>query len=260
MGSMLDNMSVVKHGFRRGVRIVVRGKEWRSAVLPILSVFLLLYILVFSFYILQAEKKRVLQRYYVRLEVLDGASDQKVQEFHAALQKLPFLNSVLYATRENIFERERQHHPDLIAFLEEFKIENPFTDTFSVRLRSLQYHTSLRRFLEEERWHLVIDMRSFSQALEDREEIHAFLNVLSSIETFLMVSVAIAVLTIFSLIIPVTRSLARDDPSFLRMSLEQRTLQTGFVFLSGMIGSLFIGGFVFLVFWTLFPSLRPGVF
>jgi len=113
----------------------------------------------------------------LHLEVIEEARDAAIQEFYVALTEFPAVERVEYVTKEQAYERTRLTNPDLVAFLEEFSLLNPFPDTFSVTLNSLDDYDAFAQFLQEERWSGVIDPSFLSNVTDQEQQVRELLGL-----------------------------------------------------------------------------------
>lgn len=102
------------------------------------------------------------------VELLRSASDQKKQELSTTLRTFPTVEDVQYLTQEQLYEATRESNPDLVNFLEKFKLENPFQDSLVITPRSLKGYHSIMGVLRQEQWRSVVDPSSFPRTVLQR--------------------------------------------------------------------------------------------
>jgi cell division protein FtsX len=141
--------------------------------------------------------QNVRQHAAVDLEIRSKATPQEIQDAYATLLNLPSVAHVTYFTQEQAYERERKEHPELVAFLEEFKLTNPFPETFVVTLHSATEIQGLIALMRNERWQQIVDTTSLSSLAGQEEELQDLLRMST---TGLALALGFFVLTGFLLI------------------------------------------------------------
>lgn len=146
----------------------------------------------------------------VRIEVAATAEDQQVQEFYAAVRSQPFVDRVMLVSSEQAYEQQRQRDPDLIAFFETYGLENPFPDTFSVTLSSVDAYDALVEFVRQPRWQGVLTSSFLSAASKQENDMRVFLHAAEGVGTvaWALLILALAVLC-FAIVEWVTRATLR---------------------------------------------------
>ncbi len=217
----MDSSLSVKRALRRGLLLLSRQKKW-GTTLALLSAVLLLTQMLVMFYLGVVSVDTLLSSQAgVRLEVISNAQDQDIQTFFAAAQSESTVSHVAYITKADALEQQRVRDPDLVSFLEQYKLENPFPDSFTVTLKSLDSYDSFRTFIEQDRWRTVINP-SFLTAVTDQEhQIRQLLQVTNAMRSVsaLFVFAACAVL-LFLVLELISRSVrAHEDELFVETML-----------------------------------------
>ena len=205
--------TVVKRGIIRGVRTLWRERQWMTALGAIFGVFLLVQLLLIILTGLQGVQTLLQYRTDLRLEIRKEASVQDVQVFLVELQSLPYVQETTYITKEKALEKTRQSDPELISFLEEFNIQNPFADNIGVTLATLDHYEDFSSFVEQPRWRNVVDPTFLSKITDQEKQIYTLLNITHAVRSL---TIAILCITIIALIFIVTelvrrRAMARSD-------------------------------------------------
>lgn len=102
------------------------------------------------------------------VELLRSAPDQKKQELSTTLRTFPIVEDVQYLTQEQLYEATRESNPDLVNFLEKFKLENPFQDSLVITPRSLRGYHLITGILSQEQWRSVVDPSSLPRTVLQR--------------------------------------------------------------------------------------------
>jgi len=156
-------------GMRRGVLSLLRERDWLTAFGALIGVFLLLQLMIFALLGTEGIQNILESKTSLTLEILDDAPDQDLQQFLNTLQQQPYIQKLAYITKEQAYAQMKQQDPELILFLEEFALDNPFPETVAVTLHTLQSYESLTGFIKEDRWRNIIDP-AFLSATTDQEE------------------------------------------------------------------------------------------
>lgn len=168
---------VVKRGIRRGITTLLREREWGSALGALFGVFLLVQLLLTTLVGAQGIQSLLRERTDVRLEVRQSAEKQDVLTFFSVLQQKEYIEDTAYITKEQAYERARTHDPELIAFIEEFGMGNPFPDTIGITLHSLDDYALFRSFIEQPEWNAVVDPSFLSEVTNQEKQIGELLRV-----------------------------------------------------------------------------------
>ncbi len=169
--SVLPGLLVVKRGIRRGLLTLRREREYLATLAALSAVAFLAQVLVVGGIGVQGVERLLQSRLDLRLQVVDGAEDRKVQEFLIALRDQPFVQKISYVTREQAYEQEKQTNPELTAFLEQFQIKNPFPDTIAVSLNSLSQYAAFEAFAKGSAWAGVVDPGFLTQTTGQEQEV-----------------------------------------------------------------------------------------
>jgi cell division transport system permease protein len=154
-----------------------RERGWWTTVGALFGVMLLGQLLFLASIGVEAMHRLLQTQLDLRLQVQEMATDQDVQEFIVALRELPYVQRVEYVTREQAYARERQRNPELVNFLEEFKIQNPFPDTIAVTLHSLKDYDAFAAFTRQPEWARVADPAFLSQATDQERDVRQLLRL-----------------------------------------------------------------------------------
>ncbi len=212
----MDLQRSLKRGITRGVRLVMREK-WGMTFFALLSVVLLLQFLVASLLGVRGVTTLLTTRGDLQLEVVAGAADRDVQELYAALRELPFVDSVTFVSQEQAFENERTRDPGLVAFLEKYKMQNPFPDTFSLTLVSLQFYDSLRTFVEQPQWKSVVHPSFLSSVTDQEQRVRSLLKVTRAVGAISGLFLLLSGIALTLVIIELVRRRAQRRSSELRL-------------------------------------------
>ena len=154
-----------------------RERGWGTSVWALVGVTLLVQIFLVLCLGVQGVDQLLRTRTDLRLQVQEKVTDRQVQEFVAAAQQSPGVSAVEYITREQAYERERKSNPDLVSFLEQFKIDNPFPDTIAVTMDDLGSYDTFATFAKQPQWQGVIDPAFLSQATGQESELRRMLRL-----------------------------------------------------------------------------------
>ena len=194
-----DTPMVVKRGIRRGITTLVREREWGTALGALFGVFLLVQLLLVILVGAQGVQSLLRTRTDVRLEVRQEAPEQDVHNFFAVLQQQSYIEDAAYITKEQAYERARTHDSELVAFIEEFGMGNPFPDTIGITLQSLDDYSQFRQFVEQREWHAVVDPSFLSEVTDQEKQIYELLRFTKAgrdLTTIILVVVAAVLLFI----------------------------------------------------------------
>ena len=172
--------------FRFSVRDLARDTALTPWIALLTVSLLLLYVLIGSVIVLQREEMALSSQSTVRLAIADGASRQGVGEFFAILTRQSFAEDTAYITKQQAMERARIRDPELVQFLEENNLGNPFVETIAVTITSAIAYEALSAFLKEPQWSTVLDETTIPSITAQQEALWSALlqtqrNVLASL-------------------------------------------------------------------------------
>lgn len=142
--------AVYRRSVQRGWSFLMRARGWKLSACGVAASLLLLQLLLVTFAGLRLAESSAFERGAVHLEVESGTIDQRVQELYANLRSLPSVFDVTFMTSEQVLIEEQARDASLFGFLEQYGMENPFTDIFVVVPRNGRAYEELRRFVEQE--------------------------------------------------------------------------------------------------------------
>ncbi len=160
---------------RTGYSHMLRERNILATWSALTGIFLLLQISVLVFLGMAGTEAFLKSRTNLHLELRDTASDQEVQTFLSAVQSLPYVEQITYITKEQAYAKMKEQDPELIAFIEELQLENPFPETAAVTLSRLDQYENFAGFLREERWHRVVDPSFLSQKTNQEAYVYELL-------------------------------------------------------------------------------------
>lgn len=203
----------VRRGLLRGILTLRREGQWATALGALFGVLLLVQILGLLLLGLQGMQTILRHRTDLRLELRDTASDRSIQEFYSALTAEPFVEQALLVTKEKAYEKMRTTEPDLIAFLEEFHLENPFADTIAVTLKNLDDYRTFAGFVENERWQEIVNPTFLTEVTNQEKQVYALLNITQAGRALTGIILGITAAALVFIVTELTRrrALARSD-------------------------------------------------
>ena len=194
MAAPMASSTSVRRGLFRGILLLRREKTWGST-LTLLTLVLMQMLVVFSLGV-QGVNQLLSSQTSVRLEAIAGARAADVQDFFAAVYANKDVSNVQFITKEQAYNEERKRDPDLVAFLDQYKLDNPFPDTFVVTLASLDLYDDFRQFVEQDRWKAIINPSFLSSVTGQEQEVRTLISVTQAIRSvsFVFIGVALAIL------------------------------------------------------------------
>ncbi len=235
-----------------------------TALGALLGVFILVQLLILVLTGLEGMQSVLKSRTDLRLEIHAGAADTEIQEFYSALAELPFVRETVYITKEKAYQETRTTDPELIAFLEEFTIKNPFNDTIGITLASLEDYDRFSSFVQQERWNAVVNPTFLSQITDQEKQVYALLAVTRAGRslTMLILLISGASLVFITTELIRRRALNRADEVLIERLVGASSLSITVPFITEAVlllltavafSALFLAGFIVLL-----PTLVPG--
>lgn len=259
---------LLKRGCIRGLKNVVREDGWAGSVGSLFGVLLLGQVLLLLVFSAHVGVQFLREQTDLRLEILDSASDDHIQDLVQNVRSLPYVEEVLYVTREQAFERQRERDPQLIAFLEKFGIANPFPETLGVRLKSIADYPRFLQFLQQPVFAQTIDPQFLSQTTDQERQLYQLVGIVSSARTFLIAVVILFVLVLLFVIAELIRrrAMLRRDEVFVEQLVGAPAIFTALPFaveialllLVSLVLSLLFAAAAIAVAPAVLPSLAAG--
>lgn len=217
-----------KRGCLRGLKNVVREDGWAGSVGSLFGVLLLGQVLLLLVFSAHVGVQFLREQTDLRLEISDTASDDHIQDLVQNVRSLPYVDEVLYVTREQAYERQRQRDPQLVAFLEKFGIGNPFPETLGVRLKSIADYGRFMVFLQQPAFAQTIDPKFLSQTTDQEQQLHQMVQIVSSARVFLTLVVALFVIVLLFIVVELLRrrAMLRRDEIFVEQLVGAPALFT----------------------------------
>src|SRR3989338_8603751 len=125
-----------------------------------------------------------------------------------ALQDLPYVAKAAFMTREQAYDRARRADPELIGFLEEYGLSNPFPDAVTVTMTSLEHYRELLHVLEDPQWQRVVDPSFLSDATAEQDYVEALLTLTKGIRSLVLFVLGIGTVTLLFVVVNLTRTRA----------------------------------------------------
>lgn len=202
-----------RRGILRGLLTVKRERQWSTALGALFGVLLLVQLLALMLLGLQGIETLLRHRTDLRLEIQEGASDRSIRDFYSALSAEPYVEKASLITKTKAYEEMRTSDPQLIAFLEEFKLQNPFNDTISINLNNLDDYGSFSKFIEDQRWKDVVNPAFLSQVSGQEKQVYALISVTQTAGALMGLILAVTAGALVFIVTELTRrrALARSD-------------------------------------------------
>ncbi len=205
---------LIKRGIRRGLATLIRERQYGVALLSLFGVLLLSQMLLLVLLGIQTLSGTLQSQLDLRLALRSGAAEQSVHNFIGALRAQPDVEEVTFVTKEQAYERERVQNPDLVSFLEKFSIKNPFPDTITVRLTSLERYNAFAAFVRQPAWKDTVDAGFLSQAATQQQSAHRMIGFVETARTLTLGFLAVLFFVLLFTVVELLRRRAierRDE-------------------------------------------------
>lgn len=195
----------LKRGITRGIVNVVREPGWGTALGSLFGVLFLGQVLLLLVFGVQGGLRLLEEQTDLRLQILDSATDSQIQDLFQNIRALPSVADVVYITREQAYERQKQRDPELVTFLEKFGIENPFPETIGVRLKHLTDFSGFVQFLRQPVFTKVVNPEFLSRTTDQQEQAYRLIEAVRSGEYILFFVVILLLVAILFVVIELVR-------------------------------------------------------
>lgn len=206
----------LKRGLRRGVHQLSRARDWKTTVLLLAAVMTLTQLFIVFLLGVSGAGNVLTAQAGIHLEVLPTAQESDIQALYAELTAQPYVRDVTFITGREAYERQKAVDPDLIAFLEEYDLDNPFPDTFAVSLRSLDDYEEFAAFAQGDRWRAIVNPSFLSAPHNSEREVRSLLQVTGGMRTLSVVLIVASILILFFVVLEwVSRNAVRREQELL---------------------------------------------
>lgn len=249
----------------RGARLLFHDPGLPMSVAVFTALLLLLQLLATVLLAAQSVHMLLLSRAGLQVEVRAEATQQDIQEFYAAVQGAPSVEEAAFVSSEQAYERQRTQDPELIAFIEQYGLDNPFPDTFSITLHSVADYADFLAFIESDRWSGVIEPSILSTVAEQERDMRHVLEITAGIRTAVIVLLSMAGIALLFLVVAFIRQRTVNRRKELELErllgASRSAVMVPFItetsillFFALALSSIIIGIFLF---WL--PSLAPAL-
>jgi cell division protein FtsX len=261
---VLNTATVIGH-LRHARRQILRDRGWGTTLAFLVCLMLLTQILFLFLLSVRAVGHLLTDSAAIQLEVLPTAGEADIQQLYAALKVHPAVRSVTFQSKQQVYEQQKELHPDDIAFLEEYDFSNPFPDIFSVTLTSLDAYDQFAGDIRSDRWKSVVDPSFLASASDHEQEIRTLLQVTDGVHTlslfFMVIAMAVLCCAVFEWAKRTADS--RGHELLLRHLLGGSPVQVLLPFTAEisalLIASALIGGLLVAVCVFLLPLILPAL-
>lgn len=202
--------AAVQRSIARGWQYVWAQRGWHGAAAGVVASVVLLQLILVTLSGVRIVERSVVERGIVRVDLLESAPDQRVQELYAALRASPGIRDAVYVPRERAFEDERHRDAALAAFLERYEIDNPFPNAFEVTVAERVGYETVRAIVQEDRWRDVIDPSSLEDVIDQEIAVADVMAALAAAHAGVLLLVLLAASVAAILSIHVLHSIAVD--------------------------------------------------
>lgn len=264
MLSSANTSSSLRRGIRRSLQQISRDRSWGATLLLLTGLMILTQLFLVFLLGVDGVGKLLTARAGIQLEVLPSAREQDIQELYAALRANPLVENVVYVPSDQAYEQQKASDPDLVAFLEEYKLENPFPDTFSVTLKSLDAYDSFAQEVQQDRWRAVVNPSFLTAATSRETQTKALLEVTEGLRTLSIAFIVVALIVLFAVVLEwVSRNAARREQELVLEHLLGAPAMTVLLpFASEMtfllVAGALLGTAIMGIFLVLLPVFMPA--
>ncbi len=184
MSVQAPTSTLIRNGWRQALASLKHGRGWSGTLGAFTVTLLLLQCLLLFAFSVRGINQNLLERAGLHLEVLSTARDQEIQEFYAVLKDHPSVQHVDYVPKEKAYEQEKLADPELVSFLEQYKLNNPFPDSFLVTLRGSDDYAALLATVQQEKYRAVLDPSSLTSVSEQERDLQGILRMTQAFQAF----------------------------------------------------------------------------
>lgn len=219
-------------GTQRGMRMLLRERPWLTTLLLFTCVCTLLQLLVLGVGASRTGTDLLSRAASVRLEIVPGVSQNTIQSFFLAVGEQSGVEDAQYVTREQAYQQQRQTNPDLIAFLDRYKLENPFPDAVIVQLTSAEGYDQFKRFVLQDQWKSVVRPESLPDFTGGEERARDLLHLTDIVRmatgVFLTVSLLLLIAVLMQSVVAALQAHRKDIDLLTALGSDSLTIALPF--------------------------------
>lgn len=190
--------------------MMVRGRQWGVTCVALLVICTLIELLIAGLFGVGGVRAVLVRRAEIQIQVAADTPDSRIQQLYAGLRSLSFVGGVTYVPKEQVLERERRTHPDLVAFTEKANLRNPFPSVFSIALTSLRHDRDLEAFLSQPQWKDVVQPTYLSAMRDQEGQMGGALQTTDTVSTFLWALLGCAIVILSVVMVALVRRRAEQ--------------------------------------------------
>lgn len=239
----------IVRALKRGALSIFREEGWGTAIGSLFGLVLLLQIVIFLSIGVQGGLDLLRERTDLRLQIRATATDAQIQDLIQNVRQLPYIDDVVYITREQAYERAQKRDPTLVDFLIKFNIDNPFPDTLGVRLNRLQDFRLFLDFLRQPVFSAVVDPTFLTDTTGQQEQVDQMIAAVSSARMILTFVIGFTSLVLLFVVVELIRrrALTKRQELFVQQLVGASRSDILLPFMVEMAVLLFIALFASLV-------------
>lgn len=255
----------IVRALKRGALSIFREEGWGTAIGSLFGLLLLLQVIVLLSVGVQGGLQLLRERTDLRLQIRPVATDAQIQDLIQNIRNLPYVEDVVYITREQAYERAKKRDPTLVDFLVKFGIDNPFPDTLGVRLRRLQDFRVFLDFLRQPVFSSTVDPKFLTDTTDQQEQVDQMLELVASTRTILVFVIGFACLVLLFVVVELIRrrALMKRQELFVEQLVGASRadillpfmVEMAVLLLIALVASLVVSGVLLLVLPWLLPIL-----
>lgn len=177
MSGRVSSSLQFQRGIHRGLRTLAREGRVFSSILTVAALLLLLGLLLLTFLGIQMGSNVLRSHSTLRLEVERTASAEQTQDLFRTVEDSPGVIKAELTTKDQAYQTIRERDPSLVSFIDTFGLKNPFPDTITVTLASVDDYASLLQLLQEPRWQGIVATEFLARAASQQEQLTEVLHV-----------------------------------------------------------------------------------
>jgi cell division transport system permease protein len=195
----------LKRSAKRGIVGIFRDPGFTTTLGSLFGVLLLGQISIVLAFGVQGGLILLRERTDLRLQIRETATDAQVQDLFQNIRQLPYVEDIVYVTKEQAYERQKQRDQALIDFLVKFGIDNPFPDTLGVRLKRLEDYAAFLQFLKQPVFSAVVDPSFLTTTTDQEQQVQRLTGVIGSARTGIIFMVGLTFVVLLFVVIELIR-------------------------------------------------------
>src|SRR5690606_37925646 len=252
-----QSIIAAQHALQNAHQGLARNKLLTTATILIIALMLFVFNLILALnFATESVLDEVGKKIDISVELDEKAENYTIQTFITQLKKQPQVKDVIYLPKEEALQSFGGKYPNVITFLDHYKLENPLPNVLRIESRGVEFNNQIIQYLEDPSFSPIINQEKLVTNLEQKDRNEKIVNITRFVKRIsLWLSLVFALVGLLIVFNSININIHHHKQEIQIMKLvgaKYRFIRSGFI----VEGMLF--GFFGLVISILFSRLLLG--